>query len=80
MTESWQIFKVAKNKLAAGTLEHVFDERAAALDDWASDPRYCYEQFYNPIDEMREFLAELRMAGLDELAWAAIQNMWGKKI
>ena len=75
MREPWQIFRIAKKKLSQNTIKQIFGENARCIDDWASNPEYCYETFRNPIQEIRDLFFELDRAGLDDYVRDAIKYM-----
>jgi hypothetical protein len=78
MLEPWQIFRVAKNRLPKSALKRIFGQRADSIEDWSSDPRYSYDIYKNPIQEMIQFLLELKRCGLNEYAREVIEIIWRK--
>ena len=75
--EPWQIFRIAKNKLSQDTIKQIFGENARCIDDWAADPKYCYETFRNPIQEIRDLFLELDRAGYADYVRDAIEYLSG---
>jgi len=75
--ESWQIYHVALKKLPSGTLQRIYRRSCRLVHYWAADPRYVDETKRNPIDRIRQMLAELDTAGYGDYARAAIDYMAG---
>ena len=70
--ESWQIYHVALKKLPAGTLQRIYRRSCRLVNYWAADPRCVDENKRNPIDRIRQMLAELDTAGYGDYSRAAI--------
>ena len=69
------IFKIARKKLPAGTVQGIFSRSTRLVDYWAADSRYCEETRRNPIERIRMLLDELDSAGYGDYARAAIDYM-----
>ncbi len=72
MIESWQIYNVSLKKLPAGTLQRIYRRSCRLVNYWAADPRYVDENKRNPLDRIRQMLAELDTAGYGDYSRAAI--------
>ena len=75
MTESWQIFRVAKKALAPGKLQNIYRRSTRQIAYWAANPRYTDKITRNPIDRIRILLEDLYLAGHGEYARWAIDYM-----
>jgi len=75
MVESWQIYNVALKRLPAGTLQRIYRRSCRLVHYWAADPRYADETKRNPLDRIRQMLAELETAGYGDYARAAIDYL-----
>jgi hypothetical protein len=71
-TQSWQIFRQAKKKLAKGVLHKIFGKSTRLLDMWAANPAHCEVTARNPLDRVRLRIDELDNAGCEDYARAAI--------
>ena len=69
------IFKIARKKLPAGTVQGIFSRSTRLVDYWAADSRYCEETRRDPIERIRMLLDELDSAGYGDYARAAIDYM-----
>lgn len=75
MIESWQIFNIARAKLAPGRLQNIYTRSSRLVAYWAANPRHCDVAHRNPIDRIRMMLDEINLAGYREYARAAIDYM-----
>jgi len=75
MIESWQIYHVALKKLPAGALQRIYRRSCRLVNYWAADPRYADETKRNPLDRIRQMLADLDTAGYGDYARAAIDYL-----